>query len=365
MESQQCQQEARPKASDWESGSRMRALVHMMAIFAGLYICYLLALPFLPAFTWALTMAILFYPAHRRLKRRIRQPGLAALVSVLLAASIVVVPSVFLIERVLLEASRGASLIKQKLESDEWKHALEDNPQLFPFGDLLDDSLEILDLNIPALIGNAVAWLANMSTSLVRISVGRLVILLISFYFLFYFLRDRAAVLRLLCSLSPLSMRDMKRLFVRVADTVHATVYGTLVVASVQGTLGGLMFWWLGLSLPVLWGVIMGLLAIVPVLGTFIIWIPAALFLAIEGRWIDALTLTVWGTVVIAGIDNLIYPILVGNRLKLHTVPAFVSIVGGLILFGASGVILGPLALTITLFLLEVWRERTTSRPIS
>jgi len=109
----------------------------------------------------------------------------------------------------------------------------------------------------------------------------------------------------------------------------------------------------------VLWGLVMGMLAVVPVLGAFIIWIPATLLLALEGSLGKALILAVWGGVVVGGIDNLIYPILVGNRLKLHTIPAFMAIVGGLIVFGASGLILGPVTLTVTVVLLEIWRSRT------
>ena len=123
----------------------------------------------------------------------------------------------------------------------------------------------------------------------------------------------------------------MNKVFSHVADTINATIYGTLAVAAVQGTLGGLMFWWLGLPAPVLWGLVMGVMAVVPVLGAFIVWIPAAIFLALEGSWGKALILGVWGGVIVGGIDNVMYPILVGNRLKLHTIPAFIAIVGGLI----------------------------------
>lgn len=150
----------------------------------------------------------------------------------------------------------------------------------------------------------------------------------------------------------------MEQLFTRVGDTVHATVYGTLAVAVVQGILGGLMFWWLGLPAPLLWGLVMAGLAVIPVLGAFVVWIPAALFLALDGSWGKALILAVWGSVVVGGIDNVIYPILVGKRLKLHTIPAFMSIIGGLAVFGPSGLILGPVTLTITVLLLEIWRSR-------
>jgi predicted PurR-regulated permease PerM len=182
--------------------------------------------------------------------------------------------------------------------------------------------------------------------------------LLLTFYLLFYFLRDRHRALNSLRALAPLSSGETDRLFERVTTTIHATVYGTLVVATVQGSLGGLIFWMLGLPAPLLWGLVMGLLAIIPVLGAFIIWIPAAIWLASQGMWGKALILTGWGAVVVGGIDNLIYPILVGNRLHQHTIIAFISLVGGLIFFGSSGIILGPLSVTLTLLLLEIWHDR-------
>ena len=98
----------------------------------------------------------------------------------------------------------------------------------------------------------------------------------------------------------------------------------------------------------------MGALAVVPVLGAFLVWIPAALFLALDGSWVKALILAVWGGVVVGGIDNVIYPILIGTRLKVHTIPAFVAIVGGLTVFGPSGLILGPMALSATIVLMEI-----------
>jgi predicted PurR-regulated permease PerM len=119
------------------------------------------------------------------------------------------------------------------------------------------------------------------------------------------------------------------------------------------------MFWWLGLPTPLVWGMVMALLAVVPILGAFVVWIPAAVFLALEGHWAKALILTGWGGIVIALIDNLLYPVLVGERLRLHTLLVFIAILGGLTLFGASGLILGPVVLAVTLALVDVWRWRT------
>ena len=107
----------------------------------------------------------------------------------------------------------------------------------------------------------------------------------------------------------------------------------------------------------------MALLAVVPVLGAFVVWLPAAVFLALEGNWGEALILTAWGMFVVGTIDNLIRPVLVGNRLKLHTVLAFMSVVGGLILFGPAGLIVGPVSLTVTMELLAVWHSRYARDP--
>ena len=157
----------------------------------------------------------------------------------------------------------------------------------------------------------------------------------------------------------PLTEAEFTRLTDRIANTIFASVYGTAAVAVLQGGLGGAMFWWLDLPAPVFWGVMMGLLGIVPFLGAFVIWAPTAAALALTGELQSAIILTVWGTIVVGLVDNVLYPILVGRRLMLHTVPSFVAVAGGLLLFGASGVVLGPIVVAGTQTLLEIWRERT------
>ncbi len=157
----------------------------------------------------------------------------------------------------------------------------------------------------------------------------------------------------------PLTEKEADRVFVQVSDTIHATVFGTVLVALAQGILGGLIFWWLGLPGPLLWGLVMGLLAIVPLLGAFVVWGPVALFQLLQGNWGTALILTVWGTIVIGLIDNFLYPILVGRRLRLHTLPVFFAIVGGVMFFGAAGLVLGPVILALTLALVDIWQRRT------
>ena len=342
------------RSGEWGTGRQIHLLVLMAITVLGLYLCYLMVLPFVPALTWALALALLFTPVQRWLESRVKHPSLAASVCVLGIGLIVVVPATFMAQRLVSEAVIGADTIRARLESGEWQRVLDGYPRVAPLAHQIEQRIDL-----PGIISTIATWLTNGIASFVKGSVMQVIDVLLTFYLLFYFLRDRRAMLTTLRSLSPLSEASINKVFSHVGDTIHATIYGTLTVAVVQGTLGGVMFWWLGLPAPVLWGLVMGVLAVVPVLGAFIVWIPAAVFLALEGSFGKALILGVWGGVVVGGIDNVIYPILVGNRLKLHTIPAFMAIVGGLLVFGSSGLILGPVTLTVTVLLLEIWRGPT------
>ena len=348
-----------PNAGEWVSRSHVQALVLAGVTAFGLYVCYQLALPFLPALAWALALAVLFTPLQRWLESQLKRPSLAALITVVLAGLIVVVPAMFVGQRLVREGAKGAELVNTKIESGEWRHALEAHPRLAPLADWLERQ------NLPATVKTVATWMTTTGASFVKGSVVELIGVVVTFYLLFYLLRDRRAALHSLRSRTPFSDEEMDRLLGRITDTIYATVYGTLAVATVQGLLGGLMFWWLGLPAPLLWGVVMALLAVVPVLGAYVVWLPAALFLTIQGHWGKALILTIWGGVVVGTIDNLLRPVLVGKRLKLHTILAFISVVGGLLVFGASGLILGPVALTITTELLLIWRQRISPSTVS
>lgn len=353
MSTQKIRAVAAPIANDWGSKRHVQTLVLMMVTGFGLLLCYRLALPFLPSLAWALALAVLFAPFQAWLESRLGRPSLAALIAVLVIALIVVVPLIFVVQQLVHQVTQGAALVQEKVDSGEWRRALEAPSRLAPVLDRIERQFDV-----PGTARELASWISTVAGSIVKNSVYRIVEFSITFYLLFFFLRDRQMALQALRYLSPLSAAESDRICGRVGDTIHATVYGTLAVSSVQGLLGGLMFWWLGLPAPLLWGVVMALLAVVPVIGAFVVWIPAALFLAIEGSWGKALILALWGMLVVGTIDNLLRPILVGNRLKLHTVLAFISVVGGLMLFGPAGLILGPVALTITMVLLEIWSQR-------
>ena len=342
-----------PVTHDWGTRSYVQIAVLMFATTVGLYLCYLLAAPFLSPIAWSLALAVVCVPMQRRIEAVVRSPGVAAAISVVLIGSVVLVLVTFVGERLGREASSGAQLVNARIESGEWRRAIEMHPRLIPLADWLEQQ------NLPETVKSTATWMSTTGSGFVRGSIIEVMSLLLTFYLLFYFLRDRLAAIAMLRSMLPLTHVEMDRLLNRVTDTIHATIYGTMIVAAVQGFLSGLMFWWLGLPAPLLWGVVMGLLAIIPLLGAFIVWVPAALFLVIDGHWGQAMVLSLWGLIVVGTIDNFLRPILVGQRLQLPTVLAFISVVGGIAVFGPAGLILGPVTLSITMVLLEIWPRPT------
>lgn len=333
-----------------------RTLVFVALTAGGLYLCYLLAAPFLPALAWALALAVMFTPLQKWLEPKCTHPSLAAMIAVLVIALIVVVPAIFVGQKLVAQAVKGAQLIEVEVASGEWLRAIEAQPRLAKIAEQIER-----DFDLPGTVKSLAAWFSTTAGAFVGSSMVQAISFCLIFYLLFFFLRDRNLACAALHGLSPLSGEETELLVIRVRDTIQATVYGTLFVASLQGLLAGLMFWWLGLPAPLLWGVVMAILAVVPMLGAFIVWIPAALFLVLKGSWLKALILIVWGMLVVGTIDNLMRPVLVAGRLKLHTLLAFISVVGGLMFFGPAGLILGPVALTVTTVLLEVWTMRAST----
>jgi len=157
----------------------------------------------------------------------------------------------------------------------------------------------------------------------------------------------------------PMSDAEIDYFFERIGGMTHATIYGNVVTSIVQGALGGAMFTLLGIPGALLWAVAMAFLSLIPFAGAFVIWLPAAVALAAQGHWGKAAVLAGWGALVVGTIDNILYPFLVGKQTKLHPLAVFLAIVGGLVAFGAPGLVLGPVVVAGTIAILEILRRRT------
>jgi len=336
-------------------GHSVRAGLVVALSLAGLYVCFRLTLPFFTPLAAAFVLAVLFSPLHRWIASHIDSPNFAALVTVLAIATLTLATLVLLIAQLVGEAAAGAVVVRSAFEGGLVQDILAAHPMVAPlFQRILDQ------FNAAGLAADAASWLTNFSASMLRGSMVQLAGGLLTFYLLFYFLRDRSGVLAALRSFLPFTDGETSVLFATAVDTVHATVFGMVTTGVILGLLGGIIFAAVGLPAPVLWGSVMAVFAILPVLGIGMIWMPAAAWLALNGEWAASAAMTIAFTGLSVA-DGVIYPYLVGNRMRLHTAIAFIAAIGGLIVFGPIGFVVGPLVIALMLALKNLLYARVNA----
>lgn len=338
----------------WFTRERVLTVVLAFATFLGVYVCYLIAKPFIPALAFALALAVATQRPYTWLRQRLSGDTTAATVGVVLVALLILGPVAFLGTLLVQQALDGLDQLRSGQGVSDWRATLYSVPFLGPAFQWLEQRMDV-----PGQLSRLSGTVASQATGFLRGSVEVITQLVITLFVLFFLYRDRRRAMDSLCHLVPLSSSEADRLFERVSSTIQATVNGSMTVAFVQAILAGLMYAFLGVPGAALWAAASFLMALVPVFGTFVVWGPIAVYLALTGSLVKAAILVGWGLLAVGMIDNFLYPYLVGDKLRLHTVVTFFSILGGLSLFGPVGLILGPMALAITTSLMDVWFQRT------
>jgi predicted PurR-regulated permease PerM len=235
--------------------------------------------------------------------------------------------------------------------------AIERSPVLGPALRRLDSEFD-LSKEAVQLARAATGWASAALSAVVARSMWLLMQIAVAVFVLFYFVRDGATILSTLRSFIPLPASCTDEVFSRIAQTIRVSLGSRVLVASIQGMLGGLMFFGLRLPAPVFWDPVMVFFSLFPILGSFVVWLPVALTFVVQGHWLRALLLAGWGVLIIHPVDNLLLPVLVGRTLRLHTLLIFFAIIGGLAAFGVSGVVLGPLVVAVAVALFEARKPR-------
>jgi predicted PurR-regulated permease PerM len=337
-----------------------RWIALLAATAAGLYLCWLMLLPFINVLTWAAVLVVVFYPVHRRLVARTNRPATSAMISCLLVIFVILIP----LSLVTLALVREFSGAVQGLQ--------------YQFGAIFDPNS-----TIGSILARVLGWLGNYvdisqlsdaqsmqerlqqmlgtvaqrTLGFVGGAVGVVVQIFFIIFTMYYLFRDGAKIVNALPDVLPLERTQSEEIFTRTKDVISASVNGVLVIAAIQGALGAIAFFALGVPSALVWGVVMTFLSLIPMAGAFVVWVPAAIFLAVTGHWVKAVLLVAWGAFVIGTVDNFLRPKLVGERTKLHELFIFFSVLGGLNVFGVLGLVLGPVVLAITLALLDVMRH--------
>ena len=325
-----------------------------------LVLCALLLQPFFSAIVGAIVIAVITRYPYDWLASKIKSPSLCASVAVVLLVLAVIVPMFFLAQELGQQALATINSFRNGGHQDKIAGFIANRPELAANIQSFTSSIDVNNAARSAagyIGGNLAGFLSNS----VRV-ITQLVVMLFLLFFLF---RDRALAIAALRSILPLRDNESTELLTRIGDTILATALGRLTIAAVQGILAGLAFWVLGVPGIILWAFTLTACAMIPAFGSFLVWGPVALYLGLTGHWGKAALLAIWGAVIVSTIDNILYPVLVGSRLRAHTTTILLSILGGIALFGPIGIVLGPVLFTTAETLLDIWRTRTNPQPIS
>ncbi len=302
--------------------------------------------PFFAPLLWACIVAVLFHPVQLWLQSRWgERPNLTALTTLLACVVLVVLPVLFLLMQFL---QQGLAIYEQ-ISAGEIRPAeyIDRIRSAFP---ALQSLLERLNVDMATVRQNAAdaavtatRFLAENALAFGQGTFSFFLKLALMLYVTYFLLRDGSALVDKLVAAIPLGDERERTLFRKFAEVARATVKGNLIVAIVQGTLGGLIFWILGLPAALLWGVVMTVLSLIPAVGAGIVWLPAAVYLYAVGDWLPATVLIAYGVLVIGLADNVLRPILVGRDTKLPDWMVLLSTLGGIAMVGINGFVVGPL----------------------
>ena len=346
-----------PDASPLPPTPTQRAL--KWTIFLGatafvVYLCLQILRPFLNVIAWAAVLAITFHPLHRDLRRRLGRPTLSALFSSALVVVTFVIPLLFVV---------GVAVDQLLAVGNSLQRRFSDPNALLatPLGRAYEWISARLGLNADAVVAwgtqnvSAVAGaLAGYTVQIAASVTGAVISFVFIIFAMFLLFRDGDRLVARIPDLLPFERPQSEALLMRIRDAIHGGVFGVVVIALIQGTLLGAMFWALRIPSAALWAMVTVLTSVLPMVGSAGVWVPGVLYLILNGRWPAAIVLAAWGLLAVSGIDNFLRPKLVGGRVGLSELVMFFALLGGLRLFGILGIVLGPVLFAIAASIVDV-----------
>jgi predicted PurR-regulated permease PerM len=333
-----------------------------------LYFCFRIMQPFLMPVFLALILSTLLTPLYETLARRLRnRPSLAALL-VCLGLTLAIVLPVFLLS---VSLAREANEVYEHFRDPEISAKLQawlnpsTNPLLARVRGWLPASVTFPDLDIvgriasqaQAIVAGTLALTRNLATGVINFLMDYIIMVVV----LFFLLRDSEYFAHSVRLISPLSNVEEQLFVERFRVVTQATVVGNVATAAAQGVLSALIFWVIGLPNPILWGALTALLSLVPVVGTALVWVPWTIYLFASGSTGRAIAFMILQIVLVGGIDNVLRPLLIEGRVKMHTLVVFFSILGGIGYFGILGIFIGPLVFAIAIAFVDFYGSRRSS----
>jgi predicted PurR-regulated permease PerM len=334
-----------------KSGFLILVVALVTMAFIGMTSTYLMAL------FWTLVLTIIFYPLYCNMRSWLRgRENIASFLTLLIILVGVIFPILGVVLAVIRQSRDFYQRIRnQEVDIDAVLAQLQGYlQQLDSFLGIAGIQMDDVKTSIRDGVVNGVQLLANETVVATQNTIVFFIQFSLMLYLLFFFLKDGEKIMDNVVKAIPLRSELQIKLYKRFAGVVNATVKGTLTIAIIQGTIGGLLFWALRIEGALIWGVLMTILALIPALGTSLVWGPAAIILFIQGEVTDAIIMVVVGMLLIGLVDNLLRPYLVGKDARMPDYLVLLATLGGLAVFGLSGFVLGPVMASLFLVCWEI-----------
>lgn len=323
----------------------------------GIGFLYLIFPIFYPVF-WAAVVAVMFYPFYSFVHKHIKMEALSAFITILTIIALVFLPLLLVTT---LTVQQSAELYAEVADSGALFPDIESvssNFQSIPFFGAYMDQMELYWVeNSSEITQKLSSYIYGNLVSFTQSSLVFMLMFFIMIYTLYYFLKDGHKILDKLQLLSPLGNRYEEALYGRFVSATRATLKSTLIIGGIQGAIGGTLFWITGIPAPLVWGFVMTVLSIIPAVGSFVVWLPAALIMLALGNIWQGVTILFVGAIVISFIDNVLRPPLIGHDIQMHPLLIFFATIGGLIIFGISGFIIGPIIAALFFAVLSIYGD--------
>ncbi len=331
--------------------SSLRTAFFLSLLLGALVLVFFIVRPYLITLTLAATAAVILYPLYDRMREQMGgRDRLAAVLMVILTILLLLIPLSLLGVQIGTEAAglyndlRGGAVT---LPADLLSRAEE----------LVQQYLPGASVNLSEYAGRTLNWIASSLQAIFAETLRFVFLLFLGIIAYYFLLKDGRRFVGALIDLSPLRDREDRQLIDRLREAVNSVIRGSLIIAVLQGIASGIGFALFGIPSAVLLGSLAGVGALIPTLGTTIVFAPLLVYLLVIGSYWTALGLLIWGSVAVGLIDNFLHPILVGRGMHMHPLFIFLAVIGGVRLFGLAGFVLGPLAMSLLFGLLDIFRQ--------
>ncbi len=335
---------------------------------------YLVVKPLIIPILFSLIIAYIAYPLYIRIKKLIKSESWSAFIVAVLIIILISLPIIFVLNAIISQTEVVYTLSRRIVVTGDIFSAQCDGRENFvcnmikPVQDLikdpkikyyLDDGLKTIS---SAIIGHI--------TDFIFAVPKRILDFFVMLFTVFYLLKGGPQLVDKIRFLLPINRQSCNLLYKRMKDVFYAMIYGYFLIALIQGILGAIGFFAVGIPSAILWGLVMALAALLPVFGTALVWFPASLFLILNGLiendttgvW-KGLALIAYGILIVSTVDNFLKPKLVSKKAQIHPVVVLIGVIGGIEMFGFVGIIIGPIILAIFITLISIYEKINTARP--